>query len=86
MHCRRVQHGLVAYPAGAVILKPARSERQHYGNRIRHGTLAKLFPFLIGFLADPFGLQTAIWILILGPLALLIGLPQKANQSPVSTP
>jgi FSR family fosmidomycin resistance protein-like MFS transporter len=40
---------------------------------------AKFFPFLIGFLADRFGLQTALWILLLGPLALLIGLPRKSN-------
>ncbi|HLO32677.1 MAG TPA: MFS transporter [Anaerolineales bacterium] len=46
--------------------------------------LAKLFPFLIGFFADQFGLQTAMWILLFGPIALLIGLPRKANQSPVS--
>ncbi len=39
--------------------------------------LAKLFPFLIGFIADQFGLQTAMWILILGPIALLIGLPRE---------
>jgi MFS transporter, FSR family, fosmidomycin resistance protein len=39
--------------------------------------IAKFFPFLIGFLADQFGLQTAMWILILGPFALLIGLPRK---------
>jgi FSR family fosmidomycin resistance protein-like MFS transporter len=39
--------------------------------------LAKFFPFLIGFLADKFGLQTAMWILILGPFALLIGLPER---------
>ncbi|HSK88843.1 MAG TPA: MFS transporter [Anaerolineales bacterium] len=38
--------------------------------------LAKLFPFLIGFLADQFSLQTAMWLLLLGPLALLIGLPR----------
>ena len=47
--------------------------------------LAKFFPFLIGFLADQFGLQTAMWILILGPITLLIGLPRQANQSPVSS-
>jgi FSR family fosmidomycin resistance protein-like MFS transporter len=41
--------------------------------------LAKFFPFLIGFLADQFGLQTAMWILILGPVALLIGLPKGTN-------
>lgn len=39
--------------------------------------LAKFFPFLIGFLADQFGLQTALWILILGPIALIIGLPRR---------
>jgi FSR family fosmidomycin resistance protein-like MFS transporter len=41
--------------------------------------LAKLFPFLIGFVADQFGLQTAMWILILGPIALLIGLPRRVS-------
>lgn len=46
--------------------------------------LAKLFPFLIGFLADQFGLQTAMWILILGPIALLIGLPRQHTRSAVS--
>jgi FSR family fosmidomycin resistance protein-like MFS transporter len=40
---------------------------------------AKVFPFLIGFLADQFGLQTAMWILLLGPIALLIGLPRQSN-------
>jgi FSR family fosmidomycin resistance protein-like MFS transporter len=39
---------------------------------------AKIFPFLIGFLADRFGLQTAMWLLILGPIALLIGLPRRS--------
>ena len=38
---------------------------------------AKFFPFLIGFLADQVGLQAAMWILILGPIALLIGLPRR---------
>ena len=47
--------------------------------------IAKFFPFLIGFLADQFGLQTAMWILILGPVALFIGLPRHKTQSPVST-
>jgi FSR family fosmidomycin resistance protein-like MFS transporter len=39
--------------------------------------LAKFLPFLIGFLADRFGLQSAMWILLLGPLALLIGLQRR---------
>ncbi|HVN15399.1 MAG TPA: MFS transporter [Anaerolineales bacterium] len=38
--------------------------------------LAKLMPFLIGWLADQFGLGAAIWLLLLGPLALIIGLPR----------
>jgi FSR family fosmidomycin resistance protein-like MFS transporter len=47
--------------------------------------LAKLFPFLIGFFADRFGLQIAMWILLLGPLALLVGLPRRAmNLAPDS--
>lgn len=46
--------------------------------------IAKFFPLAIGFLADRFGLQSAMWILILGPIALLIGLPRNDNQSPVS--
>jgi FSR family fosmidomycin resistance protein-like MFS transporter len=42
--------------------------------------LAKFFPFLIGLLADAFGLQTAMWILLLGPIALLIGLPRHTSS------
>lgn len=41
--------------------------------------LAKLLPFLIGFLADQFGLQIAMWLLLLGPLALLVGLPRHSH-------
>jgi FSR family fosmidomycin resistance protein-like MFS transporter len=49
--------------------------------------LAKFFPFLIGFAADQFGLQTAMWILVLGPIALLIGLPRHtAHLTPDSNP
>jgi FSR family fosmidomycin resistance protein-like MFS transporter len=40
--------------------------------------LARFFPFMIGFLADQFGLQAAMWLLLLGPAALLIGLPRRA--------
>ena len=47
--------------------------------------LAKSFPFLIGFLADQFGLQTALWILLLGPIALLIGLPRRTTNLALDT-
>ncbi|MBI5933589.1 MAG: MFS transporter [Chloroflexi bacterium] len=43
--------------------------------------LAKALPLLIGFLADQFGLGIAMWILLLGPIALLIGLPRR-NLTP----
>jgi FSR family fosmidomycin resistance protein-like MFS transporter len=46
--------------------------------------LAKFYPFLIGILADQFGMQTALWLLLLGPLALLIGLPRLNQRPPVS--
>ncbi len=37
----------------------------------------KLFvPLVIGYIADLFGLQWAMWLLVLGPLALIIGLPK----------
>jgi FSR family fosmidomycin resistance protein-like MFS transporter len=48
--------------------------------------LAQLFPFLIGLLADQFGLGTAMWILLFGPLALLLGLPRNTQHaSPISS-
>jgi FSR family fosmidomycin resistance protein-like MFS transporter len=40
--------------------------------------IAKLFPLMVGILADRFGLATAIWLLLLGPLALMIGLPRQS--------
>lgn len=39
--------------------------------------LAKLFPLLIGLLADQFGLDVAIWLLVLGPITIFIGVPRK---------
>ena len=38
--------------------------------------IAKVFPLVMGLLADRFGLQSAMWILLLGPIALLLGLPR----------
>ena len=38
--------------------------------------IAKLLPLLVGLLADKFGLGVAIWLLLLGPLTLIIGLPR----------
>ncbi|MFZ5855739.1 MAG: MFS transporter [Chloroflexota bacterium] len=47
--------------------------------------IAKLLPLLIGFLADQFGLASAMWILLLGPIALLVGLPKNSQKSQVES-
>ena len=41
------------------------------------GILGKLLPLGIGLAAQAYGLQTAMWLLLAGPVALLIGLPRK---------
>lgn len=42
--------------------------------------ISKLLPFFVGWLADQIGLGAAIWLLLLGPLALMIGLPRHDNS------
>ena len=44
------------------------------------GLMGKLLPLGIGLVAQIFGLGLAMWLLLLGPIALLIGLPR--NLSP----
>jgi FSR family fosmidomycin resistance protein-like MFS transporter len=42
--------------------------------------LSSLFvPLVIGSLADAFGLQWAMWLLALGPVALLVWLPRDSS-------
>ncbi len=41
------------------------------------GLIGGLLPLGIGLAADSFGLQVAIWLLLAGPIALLIGLPRR---------
>lgn len=36
-----------------------------------------LTPTILGAFADAFGLQTAMWLLLIGPAALLVGLPKE---------
>ena len=47
--------------------------------------LARLFPFLVGLLADQFGLGAAMWLLLAGPIALLIGLPRNTEHATLGT-
>ncbi len=44
------------------------------------GLFGKLIPFGIGLAAYYFGIGTAMWILLAGPIALLIGLPKKVTS------
>ena len=41
------------------------------------GIIGKLIPLGIGLTAQAYGLQTAMWLMLAGPIALLIGLPRK---------
>jgi FSR family fosmidomycin resistance protein-like MFS transporter len=52
------------------------------------GLLGRILPFGIGLAAQFFGLHLAMWFLLLGPIALLVGLPRRQvslpdSQSPV---
>ncbi|MBN2386632.1 MAG: MFS transporter [Anaerolineales bacterium] len=44
------------------------------------GLFGKLLPFGIGLAAQAFGLGPAMWLLLLGPLALLVGLPRRISE------
>lgn len=41
------------------------------------GLLGKILPFGIGLAAQFLGLRLAMWLLLLGPIALLVGLPRR---------
>jgi FSR family fosmidomycin resistance protein-like MFS transporter len=45
------------------------------------GLLGKLLPFSIGLVAQYFGLSAGMWLLLLGPIALLIGLSRRTLAS-----
>lgn len=44
------------------------------------GLFGQLLPFLIGAAAQAFGLGSAIWLLLAGPIALLLGLPRHLTR------
>jgi MFS transporter, FSR family, fosmidomycin resistance protein len=45
------------------------------------GLAGGLLPWGIGIIAHRAGLPVAMWLLCLGPLALLIGIPRRADAS-----
>jgi len=46
------------------------------------GMFGKLLPFGIGLAAQTFGLGPAMWLMLAGPLALLVGLPRRNSSTP----
>lgn len=56
------------------------------GSVMALGSLANLvgclIPLAVGSLAQLFGLRTAMWLLLAGPVALLAGLPRAARRRP----
>lgn len=46
------------------------------------GLIGALIPFGLGLIADVFGLQLALWLLLVAPAALLIGLPRQRAAQP----
>jgi FSR family fosmidomycin resistance protein-like MFS transporter len=47
------------------------------------GIAGGLIPLGIGIIAERFGLGVAMWLMLIGPLALLIGLPRHQAAEPV---
>lgn len=45
------------------------------------GLLGSLLPLAVGWAAHQFGLEMAMWLLLLGPALLLVGLPRRAPNS-----
>jgi FSR family fosmidomycin resistance protein-like MFS transporter len=41
--------------------------------------IGKLIPFGIGLAAQAYGLGTAMWLLLAGPIVLLLGLPRRVE-------
>jgi len=49
------------------------------------GLFGSLVPLGLGLLAESAGLEAAMWLLLAGPVALLIGIPRRARSAPLVT-
>jgi FSR family fosmidomycin resistance protein-like MFS transporter len=45
------------------------------------GLVGSLLPIALGWLAKEYNLQLSMWLLLLGPIALLLGLPVRSEES-----
>jgi FSR family fosmidomycin resistance protein-like MFS transporter len=43
------------------------------------GLVGQFIPLGLGLVAEQFGLRTALWLLLAGPLALLVGIPSRRS-------
>ena len=50
------------------------------------GLIGKLIPFGIGLVAQAYGLGAAMWLLLAGPITLLIGLPRRVELTTDESP
>jgi FSR family fosmidomycin resistance protein-like MFS transporter len=41
------------------------------------GLVAQFIPLGLGLMAEEFGLKVALWLLLVGPVALLVGIPRQ---------
>jgi len=44
------------------------------------GLFGSLIPLVIGLVAEQLGLQAAMWLMLLGPVALLVGIPRRERN------
>ena len=45
------------------------------------GLVSSLVPLALGWVAERYNLQVTMWLLLLGPVALLLGLPRNSGRS-----
>jgi FSR family fosmidomycin resistance protein-like MFS transporter len=45
------------------------------------GLVSSLVPTAVGLVAESIGLEGAMWLLLLGPIALLVGIPRREASS-----
>ena len=43
------------------------------------GMTSNLLPLILGVVSAAWGLNTAMWLLLAGPILLLVGLPRRAR-------
>jgi FSR family fosmidomycin resistance protein-like MFS transporter len=50
------------------------------------GLIAGTFPLAIGLVAERYGIDVALWVLVAGPVALLLGVPRRSSSAALRSP